>query len=291
MSAISQALAFALAVGCTRGFAAGEAAPSHEATHATASASSADASVTEETTTASTHVPPAPPQSTMPEMDARAMIDAMQMDDGATFASVRLDRFERVVGGDGNADGAWKIESTLGRDFDKFALRSEGVIADGAIEEGDVELLWRHAAAAFWDTTLGVRRDIGQGASRSWLAFGVQGLAPYWIDVEATAYVGDAGRTAFRLELDHDVRLTQRLVVQPRVELDAYGRDDARARVGAGVESATLALQLRYELTRGFAPYVGVERVNRYGIAADSARADGLGARETLWVAGVRLRY
>jgi copper resistance protein B len=285
MSAISQVLA--LVVGCARGFAADEAMPPHDASHATASASSAAT----ETSATRMHVPPSPPQSTMPEMDARAMIDAMQMDDDATFAAVRLDRFERVLGGDGDAAGAWKLESTLGRDLDKLALRSEGVVADGAIEEGDVELLWRHAAAAFWDTTLGVRQDIGQGAKRSWLAFGVQGLAPYWIDVEATAYVGDGGRTALRLELDHDVRLTQRLVAQPRIEVDAYGRDDARANVGAGVSSATFALALRYEVTRELAPYVAVERTNRYGVAADSARSDGLGARETLWVAGLRLWY
>ena len=157
--------------------------------------------------------------------------------------------------------------------------------------DADAEFLWDHAAAAFWDTTLGVRQDFGQGAHRTWAAFGVQGLAPYWFEVAATAYVGDAGRTALRIEADYELSLTQRLILQPRFELNAYGKDDPAARIGSGISDAEFGLRLRYEIRREFAPYVGVERVQRLGRTADFANAEGIPDGETRWVVGLRFWY
>ena len=187
------------------------------------------------------------------------MVDVMEMDDAATFAMLKFDRLERADSGDGVAI-AWKFAAWVGGDFDKLLVRSEGEHAHGELEPSDAEVLWSHAVAPYWDTELGVRHDFGRGPNRTWAAFGVQGLAPYWFEVGATAYVGDAGRTALRLEVDYELSLTQRLILQPRFELNAYGKDDPAAYIGSGLSDAELGLRLRYEIRREFAPYVGVER-------------------------------
>jgi copper resistance protein B len=236
------------------------------------------------------HIPPQPPQNPMREMSAREMVDVMGMDDAATFAMIKMDRLE-YFDSSASSGASWNGSLWIGKDFDKLLLRSEGETTHGDLENADVEILWDHAVAAFWDTTLGVRQDFGQGPHRTWAAFGVQGLAPYWFEVDATAYIGDAGRTALRIEADYDLSLTQRLILQPRFELNAYGKDDPGANIGSGISDAELGLRLRYEIRREFAPYIGVERVQRFGRTADFARDDGNGAGDTVWVVGLRLWY
>ena len=110
-------------------------------------------------------------------------------------------------------------------------------------------------------------------------------------EIDATAYVGDAGRTALRIEADYDLSLTQRLILQPRFELNAYGKDDPAANIGSGISDAEFGLRLRYEIRREFAPYIGVERVQRFGRTADFARANDISAGETQFVVGLRLWY
>lgn len=240
--------------------------------------------------TAPDHVPPPPPHHPMEPMAARQMIDLMEMDDAATFAMLKFDRLERADTGDGVAT-AWKFSASAGGDFNRFLLRSEGERAHGGLEPSDAEMLWSHAVAAYWDTTLGMRHDFGPGPDRNWAAFGVQGLAPYGFEVGATAYVGDAGRTALRLEVDYELSLTQRLILQPRLELNAYGKDDPAARVGSGISDAEIGLRLRYEIRREVAPYVGVEGSRRFGQSAAFAGADGLDSDDTRVVVGLRIWY
>jgi copper resistance protein B len=260
--------------------------------HATGHAHAASEQPTQEDaqSPSSDHVAPLPPQHPMEPMSGREMIDAMEMDDAASTAILRLDRLERADGDDGAA-AAWKFSASFGGDFDKLLVRSEGEHSHGEFERADAEALWSHAVASYWDTQVGVRRDFGRGADRSWAAFGVQGLAPYWFEIGATAYVGDAGRTALRLEVDYDLSLTQRLILQPRVEVNAYGEADRAARVGAGLSDAEVGLRLRYEIRRELAPYVGVERSWLFGGTADFARSDGRVAANTKWVVGLRVWY
>ncbi|MGH8174147.1 MAG: copper resistance protein B [Rhodanobacteraceae bacterium] len=239
---------------------------------------------------ASDHIPPPPPQTPMMPMSNAAMIEAMQMDDTASFAMFKLSRLERAFSDNGPSID-WKADAWIGGDIDKLWLRSEGEHADGGLQQGDVEVLWNHAVAPFWDTQLGVRQDFGQGPNRTWAAFGVQGLAPYWFDVELTAYAGSAGRTAFRAEVDYEILLTQRLILQPRIEINAYGKSDPEAGIGSGLNDAEAGLRLRYEIRREFAPYVGVAWSRRFGEGADFARAAGEDVTDTQWVVGVRVWF
>jgi len=213
------------------------------------------------------HVPPDPPSAPMPAMSDAQMADVMQMDDAASVAMLKLDQLESS--GDAGRRAAWEAEAWYGGDFDKAWLRSEGEEAHGRTE-ARAELFWDHAYASFWDSQLGVRRDFGHGPSRDWVAFGVQGLAPYWFELEATAYLGDGGRSAARLRCEYELLLTQRLILQPELEANFYSRRDLARETSAGLADASLGLRMRYEIRREFAPYVGVVREWRNGLKDDT---------------------
>jgi len=210
----------------------------------------------------------------------------MDMIDNRAWASLRVDELEAVHarGGDGQA---WSVQGGYGGDLDKLWLRSEGSRRHGGIDDGQVELLWKHAVAPFQDSMLGLRQDIGKGAHRRWLAFGIEGLAPYGFEVEATVYAAASGRMAARLHVRQDWLLSQRWILQPDIELNLYGRDDARAHTGSGLTDTRAGLRLRYEIRREFAPYVGVAWTHRYGSAADYARQAGEPVMERQWLAGL----
>lgn len=160
----------------------------------------------------------------------------------------------------------WDARGWVGRDLDRVWFRTEGDVdgerrdgvASGAVHEAQVHVLYGRAVARWWDVVVGLRQDWRPGAAQTWAAVGLQGLAPYFFEVEATAYVGAGGRTQLRFEAEYDLLLTNRLILQPLLELQASGqRDDERA-LGAGLSSAEGGLRLRYELRREIAPYVGV---------------------------------
>jgi len=213
------------------------------------------------------------------------------MDHGeAIHHYVLLDRLETWDADPGHGQ-AWEGSAWVGGDIDRLWLRSEGQRTRGRLASADLEALYGHAVGPWWDLLLGARNDSGGGPSRQWAAIGVQGLAPYKFELSATAYVGTQGRTAARVEADYDVLLSNRLILQPRIETWWHGRDDPATRTGAGLGSAEAGLRLRYEITRQFAPYVGVVHERRFGRSADYARADGEGPRDTRWVTGLRIWF
>ena len=216
------------------------------------------------------HVPPDPPQLVMHDMSSREMNEMMQMDDTARFGMLRVDQLEWL---DGEDVTSIEAHGWYGGDYDKIRVEAEGEIERGDYD-GRTELLWDRVLDRWFNLQAGVRLDIGE-RERTWLAVGVAGLAPYWFEVEAAAYVGDAGRTALRLTAEYDWQLTQRLILQPEVDLDVYGKDDRPNRIGAGLSSTELALRLRYEIRREFAPYIGVVWSRRYGDSARFERAAG----------------
>jgi copper resistance protein B len=238
------------------------------------------------------HVPPsavAASAQTPPTDDEQALPPSDHAHSPA-FGALRFERFERAYASDGNAT-AYDVYGWYGGTYDRAVLKAEGEFAQGALHESRSELLWSHAVAPFWDAQLGVRHDGGTGPNRAWLAAGIEGLAPYWFDVEATAYLGGAGRTALRLAASYELLLTQRLILQPRAEANVYGRRDASLRRGSGLADALFGLRLRYEFSREFAPYLGVERGGKTGDSADLARVADETGMATRWVAGIRFWF
>ena len=214
----------------------------------------------------------------------------LRMADEHNFGSLLVDRLERARTRD-NSFTAFDVFAWYGRDYDRAWFKTDGEVDVGRVQDARTELLWGHAVAAYWDMQLGVRYDSGVGPDRKWLAFGVQGLAPYWFEVEAVAYVGESRRTALRLGAEYELLLTQKLILQPRIETNVFGKRDAARERGSGLSDLAAGIRLRYEIKREFAPYVGIERSNKYGGSADFARAEGKQTSESRVVAGLRFWF
>lgn len=218
-------------------------------------------------------------------------VPRLMLADEHRFGALLGETLERRFTRKGEDSTAYDLQGWYGTTYNRAVVKAEGDIAKGKLEESRTELLWGHAISSYWDTQLGVRLDNGEGPSRQWLAFGVQGLAPYWFELDATAYVGDGGRTAFRLEASYELLITQRLILEPSVEMQLYGKDDSERWIGSGLAEASAGLRLRHEISRQFAPYVGIERAGSFGKTADYVRAEGGRTQQTRFVAGVRFWF
>lgn len=224
-----------------------------------------------------------------PDLGAAHHMDG-HMDDNPFNVYVGLDQIEWRDGADG-AGFAWDAKAWLGRDTGKLWLRTEGERSDGRTGHANAHALWGKPIAPWWDLVAGMRHDFAPGDSQTWLALGVQGLAPYKFEVEATAYVGEGGRTAATVEAEYELLLTNRWVLQPQVEAELFGKDDPARHVGSGLSELTAGLRLRYEIRREFAPYLGVEWSRKFGATADYARDDGERIEDTRLVAGIKVWF
>ena len=191
----------------------------------------------------------------------------------------------------GQINSSYDVDAWLGTDWNRLALKAEGEAADSILEEARTELLWRKPVDTFWNTELGVRHDSGKEKRRTWLALGIDGMSPYWIDLGGTLYLANQNRAAVRLEATYDWRITQRVFLQPTVEANLYSKNDAERDIGKGLSDLQAGLRLRYEVRRQFAPYIGVEATRHYGKTADMLRVKGESISNTVAVAGVRIWF
>ncbi|MET0807125.1 MAG: copper resistance protein B [Pseudoxanthomonas sp.] len=192
---------------------------------------------------------------------------------------------------DPGAGQQWEALAWVGTDLDRVWLRSEGERAGGHTQAADLEVLYGRSVSPWWDVVAGIRHDFQPGPSQTWAAFGVQGLSPYKFEVQATAYVGESGQTAANFEVEYETLLTNRLILQPLVEIHLFGKDDPQRSIGSGLSTVEAGLRLRYEFTRRFAPYIGVVHERAYGGTADFRHAEGEDTSDTRVVAGVRIWF
>jgi copper resistance protein B len=185
----------------------------------------------------------------------------------------------------------WDVQGYYGGDIDKFWFKSEGEGAFGEkIESAEIQGLWSHAIAPFFDVQAGVRQDL-TGPERTHLALGIQGLAPYLFEVDAAAFVSTKGDLTARIEGEIDQRITQRLILQPRAEIAFSAQDVPELGIGAGIDKIEAGVRLRYEFSREFAPYIGIDQEWKIGNSADFARAAGEDPSVTNYVVGVRFWF
>ncbi len=196
------------------------------------------------------------------------------MDLNMRFSKVMFDRLEAGFGDEADT-WLWDAQAWYGGDFHKLWIKTEGGAVQGeALEEADVELLYSRNVAAFWDFQAGIRYDLKPSPERAHLAIGVQGLAPYMFEIDATAYLREDGLPSARVEAEYDLLITQRLILQPRFEGVLQGHD-SDAGTDAGLASTQLDIRLRYEFVREFAPYIGFSWTQKYGDVAAQARRSG----------------
>jgi len=183
----------------------------------------------------------------------------------------------------------WDGEGWFGGDINRLVVKSEG---EGTFREGvdsaEVQALYSRAIGPYFNLQAGVRHDFQPSPTRTYATVGVEGLAPYMFDTEAALFLSNKGDLLGRLEGWYDERITQRLVLQPRVEFNLSAQDVPEDRLGAGLTDAELGLRLRYEISRQFAPYIGISYEAKTGRTADFARADGQDVHATSLVIGIR---
>lgn len=169
----------------------------------------------------------------------------------------------------------WDGEFWYGGDINRLTIKSEGEGTFREDAEGEVQALYSRAIGPYFNLQAGVRQDFAPGPDRTYATIGFEGLAPYWFDVEGALFLSDKGDVFGRLEGYYDQRITQRLVLQPRVEFNLSAQDVPLSGLGSGLTDAQAGLRLRYEIKREFAPYLGVEWTRAFGSTADMVRAHG----------------
>jgi copper resistance protein B len=207
---------------------------------------------------------------------------------GARLSKTMIDTLE--VRPDKGPDAyAWEGEFRYGGDINRLVVKSEGEGAFGEhLEQAEVQALYSRAIGPYFDLQAGVRQDVQPRPRRTYATVGFEGLAPYWFEVEGALFLSNKGDASARFEGSYDLRFTQRLILEPRVEVNLAAQDVPELGVGAGLSDAEAGLRLRYEIRREFAPYVGVHYERKFGDTADFARAAGEDRDDLRVVLGVR---
>jgi copper resistance protein B len=190
-----------------------------------------------------------------------------------------------------NTEFRWEGQGWAGTDYDKLWIKSEGTLSNGAVDDGQQQFLYSRAVTTYFDLQGGLRSDIDSRPARNWAAFGIQGLAPYFFDLEVTGFVSGQGHLAAKLEASYDLLLTQRLILQPQIELNVYSKGDPARLIGAGFSDIDTGLRLRYEIDRQFAPYIGVVYEGKFGQTANFARRAGESTGDVRVAFGIRVWF
>jgi copper resistance protein B len=245
--------------------------------------------------------PPPPAALSGPAHAADALFDPVQMADArrqlraeegaARNLFVLADRLEASFA-NGDEDYAWDVQGWYGGDIHKLWLKSEGAGEPGdGTDRAEVQALYSRAFTSFFDAQFGVRYDVRPEPDRSYLVAGVQGLLPYVFELDAALFLSDEGDLSGRVESEYDLQITQRMILQPRIEIDFAAQDVPELGIGSGLASFDAGLRLRYEIRREVAPYVGVAWERKLGDTADFARAAGEDRGDVSLVLGARFWF
>jgi len=210
-----------------------------------------------------------------PEAMARAK-DQMHAEHGAMpYSMIMLDLAEIQIQ-EGREGYRFEGEASFGGDINRLWLKSEGEGRFGErMEALEVQALYSRAIDAYWNLQAGVRHDFQPDPDRTYATIGVEGLAPYWFELEGALFLSNKGDLLARIEGNYDQRITNRLILQPRAEANFAAQDVAATGVGSGLSDLELGLRLRYQFVPEFAPYVGVSWERKFGDTARFARAAG----------------
>ncbi len=202
---------------------------------------------------------------------------------------------DRLEYGDveGTNNYLWDAQGWIGGDYNKLWLKTEGEgpMYGGPPEDTEFQALYNRTIAPFWGVQAGLRYDVNPNPDRGFAVLGLQGLAPYWFESDTALFVSEDGDISFRGEFEYELLLTQRLILQPRAEINFAARDAPEYGLGQGLNSTEMGVRLRYEIRREFAPYIGVRWEQTYGETKNIAQAEGEPTSSTAFVVGVRAWY
>jgi len=191
---------------------------------------------------------------------------------------------------------AWDMDGWVGKVYDRLWVRSEGDLRTDRREgEMEFQVLYSRLIAPYWDAQIGTRMELalaeGEVRRRFHLAVGLEGLAPYWFEMEPQVFISQDGDISASLLASHDVFITQRLILQGQLEALAALQEVPEWGVGRGLNMVDTSFRLRYEIRREFAPYVGFRWQRLFGGTADIAQNEGEAISQTGLVFGIRVWY
>ncbi len=222
---------------------------------------------------------------------ALPVIEARADDMDHLYSAVLIEQFE-YRSGEGQDTFAWDAQAWLGTDDNKAWFKTEGEKPfDDALEEAETQLLYSRRISDFFDVQVGGRYDFRPEPERAYGVVGLQGLAPMFVEIDASAFLSDEGDLSARFKAEYDLLITQKLVLQPLLEVNLAADEVEELGIGQGINDVELGLRLRYEIAREFAPYVGVEWHRLLGQTADFALSDGHDDETLSFVAGVRMWF
>jgi len=233
---------------------------------------------------------PAMADETAPLTEMQTPAEMPPVMDRQIFAHAIFNQLEGRWNGS-NTEFRWEGQGWAGTDYDKLWIKSAGTVSNGAVDDGQQQFLYSRAVTTYFDLQGGLRSDIDSRPTRNWGAFGIQGLAPYFFDLELTGVASGGGHLAAKLEASYDLLLTQRLILQPQVELNLYSKADPARLTGAGFSDIDTGLRLRYEFSRKFAPYIGVVYQGKFGQTANFARRASESTGDVRLAFGVRVWF
>ncbi|MBA3666627.1 MAG: copper resistance protein B [Sphingomonas sp.] len=183
----------------------------------------------------------------------------------------------------------WDGEGWYGGDINRLWVKSEGDGAFGrSIDRAEVQALYSRAVGPYFNLQGGLRYDFKPNPSRVYATVGFEGLAPSFFDVEGALFLSNKGELLARAEGYYDQRITQRLILQPRAELNFAAQDTRETLTGSGLSDAEVGLRLRYDIRREFAPYVGVQYRRAFGDTRRYLREAGEDANDWSLLTGIR---
>ncbi len=213
------------------------------------------------------------------------------VNDAKPITFFQVDRSEIQLGRGDNLY-LWDTQGWYGNDANKLWVKAEGEGAfGGSFDVAEFQGLWSHMITPFFDFQAGVRQDVGPGPSPTYAVVGLQGLAPYWFELDSALFLSDDGDLTARIEAEYELLFTQRLIGQPRLEANFAAQDVQSQGIGSGLSTIEAGFRLRYEIRRQFAPYIGVAWQSAVGNTADFRRLSGEQVAGTRFVAGVRLWF
>ena len=216
------------------------------------------------------------------------------INDSPTYSFLLIDQLEyRINNGEDSFN--WDLIGWVGGDYERLWVKSEGEVGiEEAHGEAELQLLYGKLISPFWDLQVGLRYEQLYGESgqgRGFAVLGVEGLAPYFVEVDASVFVSHQGDISAKFEAEYELLLSQRLILQPSFETHIAIQEVEKFGVGSGINDIDLGLRLRYEFSRQFAPYVGVNWNRKFGETAEFAKEEGESDDQVSGVAGFRLLF
>lgn len=218
--------------------------------------------------------------------------------DDRIYAFTLIEQLEYRTANDGdNNHLGWEAQGWIGSDYHKFWWKNEGESVFEGRDEGETEtdLLYSRLITPFWNLQFGAQyanewtpddyEDRWSGV------IALQGLTPYKLEMDNSLYISDDGDITLEIETEYDIRITQRLVLQPRAEVTFAFQDISERNLGAGFTDANLDLRLRYEFKRELAPYIGIRYQSLLGETDHIAESSGQDTEQFYFIAGLRFAF